>query len=69
MTLGSISISIQNYLSYVRIWAQTASKPNVNCDVEWSDRVVGKISNEWMNAKKWSASVNRGEIIVARMFW
>ncbi|KAI1711111.1 protein kinase domain-containing protein [Ditylenchus destructor] len=58
----------QNYLSYVRIWAQTASKPNVNCDVEWSDRVVGKISNEWMNAKKWSASVNRGEIIVARMF-
>lgn len=55
-------------MDYVRFWAQTASHPT-NYDAEWSDRVIGKLNTEWENAKLWSISINRGDIIAARKFW
>lgn len=51
----------------MRHWTQTAAKPS-HVDVEWCDRVVNKIKNEWNRAKIWSASVNQGEATSARRF-
>lgn len=63
-----LAMVFQNYLSYLRHWTQTAAKPS-HLDVEWCDRVVNKIKNEWTKTKIWSASVNQGEATSARRFW
>jgi hypothetical protein len=60
-----LEVVFQNYLSYIRLWNQTAAK-STGIEVE---KIVTKMLTEWENARKWGEKVPRGELALARMFW
>jgi hypothetical protein len=60
-----LEVVFQNYLSYIRLWNQTAAK-STGIEVE---KIVSKMLAEWENARKWGEKVPRGELALARMFW
>lgn len=64
----NFDVVFQNYLSYLRSWAQTTN-PLHNTDIEWCERLVNKLKKEWYLSKLWSENVIRGECTAAKRFW
>ena len=58
----------QNYLSYIRHWAQAATIREYDAELEWCERVITTMRSEWERVKVHSASVSRGEASAAQLF-
>ncbi|KAH7728346.1 STE/STE11/MEKK4 protein kinase [Aphelenchoides avenae] len=63
----NLATVFENYLAYVRLWAQTASAP-AHSDWDWCERIVKKLQCEWESAKEYGSSVHRGKAIAANRF-
>uniref|UniRef100_A0A914YM54 Uncharacterized protein n=2 Tax=Panagrolaimus superbus TaxID=310955 RepID=A0A914YM54_9BILA len=62
---SKLDIVFQNYLSYIRHWAQAATHNN-DVELEWCERVIVTMKSEWERGH--SASVSRGEASAAQLF-